>query len=425
MRNRFPGHYRPSDADFKKLWSECLFVPDANILLHLFRYGEKTRAQVFDTLKRLVPRIWIPYRVGFEFQRRWRDVDQTNRDAYEKLTREIETEGRKLGGLFNEYTRHQTIDVKKEQQTIDEFIKDLCKRLSESKENHPTREDAEKIFGDISDLIGDSVGERPASEQLDRLSKEAQQRYDNLVPPGYRDAKGKDGQDKYGDFFIWSEVLGKAKAEQKPIIVITDDVKEDWWQEFRGEKIGPRPELVEEMKLSSGQDFYLYTLSQFLDFAGKFLNRKPDTAAIEEIKSDELQRREFARQSTNYSLRFAPRNLERMLRDEQRSLRRRLEDIDARIEAIGETPEQLPLIPSLMRERRSVQGDLRGLARNIHDVRYSLHRALDSNDGRKYPIIYADLLQRFLVNADTGDAKGPDIQVEREHRAEEPEEPEQ
>ena len=74
MRKRFPGHYRPSEQEFAELWTECLFVPDTNILFHLFRYGEKTRAQVLDTLERLKPRVWIPYRVGLEFQRRWRDV---------------------------------------------------------------------------------------------------------------------------------------------------------------------------------------------------------------------------------------------------------------------------------------------------------------------------------------------------------------
>src|SRR6202035_3366541 len=98
MKARFPGHYRPSDEDFKKLWKESLFLPDANILLHLFRYGEKTRAQVLETLAQLKPRVWIPYRVGFEFQRNWRDVDQLNRDAYEKLSSEIKALGRKLGG---------------------------------------------------------------------------------------------------------------------------------------------------------------------------------------------------------------------------------------------------------------------------------------------------------------------------------------
>ncbi|WP_407115853.1 PIN-like domain-containing protein [Bradyrhizobium sp. LMG 9283] len=91
--------------------------------------------------------------------------------------------------------------------------------------------------------------------------------------------------------------LDRAKEAGRPIVIITDDVKEDWWQEFRGEKIGPRPELVEEMKQYANQQFYLYTLSQFLDYAETFLNRKIDAAAIDEIKSDEKQLREVARRT--------------------------------------------------------------------------------------------------------------------------------
>lgn len=297
MRNRFVGHYRPTDTEFKKLWSDCLFLPDANILLHLFRYGAKTRAQVLETLEQLKPRVWIPYRVGFEFHRRWRDVDQNNRDAYEKLKKEIESYGRKMGGLFDEYTRHQTIDAKSEQKTIDEFVKGFLERLSASQSKHPSRKEAEQVFLQVSELVGDAIGERPSDAQLEEMIKDGEKRFAALIPPGYRDSKTKEGQDKYGDYFIWKEALDRAKETEKPIVIITDDVKEDWWQEFRGEKIGPRPELVEEMKQYANQQFYLYTLSQFLDYAETFLNRKIDAAAIDEIKSDEKQLREVARRT--------------------------------------------------------------------------------------------------------------------------------
>jgi hypothetical protein len=33
MKNRFPGYYRPSDAEFSELWTERSFVPDTNIVI--------------------------------------------------------------------------------------------------------------------------------------------------------------------------------------------------------------------------------------------------------------------------------------------------------------------------------------------------------------------------------------------------------
>jgi hypothetical protein len=199
-------------------------VPDTNILLHLFRYGDKTRAQVIDTLSRLQPRLWIPYRAGLEFQRSWRDVDQSNRDAYDKLIKDIESEGARLASLFDEYTRHQIIDAESEKKKINEFIKHVCDGLSACKAKHPSRADADKIFNTISDLVGDNVGSQPSDQVLEDQMKEGQKRYDALVPPGYRDAK-KRIPDRYGDFFIWKEVLEKAKDEKKPVIMITDDIK--------------------------------------------------------------------------------------------------------------------------------------------------------------------------------------------------------
>jgi PIN domain-containing protein len=215
VKNRFPGHYRPTDTEFGQLWAECYFVPDTNILLHLFRYGENTRTQVLDTLTRLKPRVWIPFRVGFEFHRRWREVDYTNRAAYDRLSSEIQSQGRSLGGLFNQYSRHQIIDAKAEQTAIDEFIKTLCSRLSNSKAKHPGEGDAERIFLKISELIGEAVGSRPSKDEFEKMIKEGEARYANEIPPGYLDGKNKPVPDKFGDYFIWRELLDKAKQEKK------------------------------------------------------------------------------------------------------------------------------------------------------------------------------------------------------------------
>jgi len=369
VKKNFPGYYRPSNQEFHKLWTDCFFVPDANILLHLFRYGEKTRAQVIETLAALKPRIWIPYRVGLEFQRSWRDVDQNNRDAYEKLSKEIENQGRKLAALFDEYTRHQMIDVKAEQKGIDEFIRKLCKRLADSKAKHPSRGFAEKIFLQISDLIGDDVGSRPTAEATAEQSREAQKRYDALIPPGYRDA-GKGVPDKYGDYFIWKELLDKSKETGKPVILITDDVKDDWWLEFRGEKISPRPELVEEMFSLTGQGFYLYTLSQFLDYAGGFLESDVDKAALEEIKSDEVQRRELARREHVIPFHLKQRFLTALNR-RQRELRQARRDIDAQISAIGDspTPEEITRIRDLLEGRAQLSRHISQHSTRIRNYR--------------------------------------------------------
>ena len=68
MKNLFPGHYKPSEEEFQKLWAECIFVFDTNILLNVYRYSEKTRERLFEILGLLQDRIWLPYQVAYEYQ---------------------------------------------------------------------------------------------------------------------------------------------------------------------------------------------------------------------------------------------------------------------------------------------------------------------------------------------------------------------
>ncbi|MGJ4929736.1 PIN-like domain-containing protein [Bradyrhizobium sp. HKCCYLS2038] len=367
MRERFPGYYTPSPDEFSKLWQECLFLPDANILLHLFRYGANTTAQVLDVFERLKPRVWVPYRVAYEFHRRWRDVDQANRDSYDKLSKEIEALGRKLSGLFDEYTRHQTIDAQKEKDEVDKFVKGFVDRIEASRAKHPKLEDAYAVLNKLSDLVGDSVGVGPSDEQFAKLVEEGRRRFEKSIPPGLRDNK-KEGGDAYGDYFIWKEALDRAKNQQKPIIIITDDVKDDWWLEFRGQKFGPRPELVAEMLAYAGQRFYLYTLSQFLDYATTFLRQKIDPAAIKEIKRDEVNLRKAAAQSVGIvHKKRAFSELNSLLIQNRNFLLYRLKMVDNEIDdlLLSEDPRFEEKSKALMHEKWRLKKQLDRAERNI------------------------------------------------------------
>ena len=91
---------------------------------------------------------------------------------------------------------------------------------------------------------------------------EGEKRYNKFIPPGFRDANKEDVADntrKYGDLLIWKQLMYKALSEKKGIIFVCDDRKDDWWLEFRGKRIGPRPELIKEFKNVTENDFYMYS----------------------------------------------------------------------------------------------------------------------------------------------------------------------
>jgi len=52
-------------------------------------------------------------------------------------------------------------------------------------------------------------------------------------------------------------------------VLVTDDRKEDWWWISHGKTVGPRRELVEEMRSVAGVPFYMYRPESLLVEAGK------------------------------------------------------------------------------------------------------------------------------------------------------------
>lgn len=74
------------------------------------------------------------------------------------------------------------------------------------------------------------VLESPSQLDIYNWCKEGEKRYKNNTPPGFCDAKNKDGVQKYSDLIIWKEIIRFAENNKKNILFVTDDVKSDWWE---------------------------------------------------------------------------------------------------------------------------------------------------------------------------------------------------
>jgi hypothetical protein len=100
--------------------------------------------------------------------------------------------------------------------------------------------------------------------------------------------KSEDGDlRKFGDFFLWKELLEHGKEQKRPLIFVTDDQKEDWWLKVKGRTLGPRPELIAEFREHSGQMFHMYLPDRFLEWVSKQRGEEVKPAAISEVR--ELQ----------------------------------------------------------------------------------------------------------------------------------------
>lgn len=296
MRDKYPGWYPKSSVEASALWDNAIFVPDANVLLHCLRHPAAVREELLRLFGALKESLWIPYQVGLEFHRNRLDVELGAQDAYDILIKDQEATIEKARERLRQLRAHPTISVPKELAALDMFSADFRARMAASQASHPT-EDIAAAVTRLTQLLDGRIGDKWKPEQLAAIKKEGEDRYSKKIPPGYKDAKKDAGEfDKYGDLIIWKDMIGKAKAEKRPIIFISDDAKEDWWWIHKGRKLGPRPELIEEFQAGSDQDFHIYEFAQFLRFAAE---RFPEIQAGVGQVEKSLQEDERARRKQN------------------------------------------------------------------------------------------------------------------------------
>lgn len=293
MKNLFPGHYKPSQEDFKKLWNKCIFVFDTNILLNVYRYSEKTRERLFEILDLLKERIWLPYQVAYEYQEERLKVISHQLEPYEEIEKVLNENLKKLNSAIEPYRkRHSFTSLVKDKNLIDTIKranKRIIKSLEEKKAQYPNLIENDVYRDRIDNLFEDKIGTQYDVKKLEEVHKQCESRFEKNIPPGYKDKKKSVEQKQYGDAILWLQIIEYAKNEKKPIIFVTDDTKEDWWKIHQGQTISPRTELIEEIKAEAKVDFWMYTGDRFLMYAEEHLKLNEQPEAVEEAEEIRLE----------------------------------------------------------------------------------------------------------------------------------------
>ena len=292
MKQNFPGYYRPSEEDFSKLWDDCIFSLDANILLNLYRYSPKTRTELLKILTNISDRIWVPYQAAEEYQKNRLSVILKQEKAYEEMQKFIEEEQKKIESALNSIIgKHPIMDDDHRQlwlKDINGIFNQLKDDIKTLKASHPDMFFNDTIRDELTSILNGKVGEPCSESDIGKIIEEGKRRYEKKVPPGWKDS-GKDGGNledlqKYGDLILWFQIIDKAKSAKKNIIFVTDDKKEDWWWKIEGKTIGPHYDLVKEFVFKTGFQFYMYQADPFMEFAKRYLDHDIDQTAIDEVK---------------------------------------------------------------------------------------------------------------------------------------------
>jgi hypothetical protein len=319
MKKYFSGYYQLSKNELDNLWKQCIFILDANVLLNLYRYSKETSDDLISILKKISERIWIPFQACLEYQENRLLVIAEQVKKYREVQDILETIQSQLHGQLDKLQlkkRHSTINPDKLITKTEKIFNDFLQELKALEQGQPDVFDHDKIRDEIDSILLNKVGPPPESQQeLDSIYEEGKIRYGIKRPPGYMDIdKEKDNSEvylyrdlvikrMYGDLILWKQIINhvRKQKELKHIIFLTDDTKEDWWWicESQGKKtIGPRPELIEELKTKGEIEyFYMYNSERFMIFAKQYLGIEVKEESINQVRNVALiNRRESHRE---------------------------------------------------------------------------------------------------------------------------------
>ncbi len=329
MKGLFPQYDYTASADQAETWKTALFVFDTNVLLNLYRYHERTREELLETLDKLAERIWIPHHVALEFQRNRLTVIAAQGRRFSDIRKVVEKAKTDLANSINNLQltkRHALINPEPLTTGFENLTSTFLAELDKLQESQQTLTAPDPIKIRIEDIFDGKVGTAFASqEDIDKKNKDAEARYKLKIPPGYKDSdKDKDSSDdfhhngltykkKYGDYFVWTQILDHAvNSQKKKLIFITDDAKEDWWQQidFDGPKtIGPRVELIEEAgRIGKLETFLMYKPESFLKHANEFLAAQVSEETLTEVRDVSFENKKRENLSMNSQAR---RDIER------------------------------------------------------------------------------------------------------------------
>ena len=293
MKETFHQYLSYSDSQLKEIWKSAFIVPDANVLLNVYRYSEETREQFLSIIShnKFKKRIWAPYQVILEFHKNRLSVIIDQKKPLDKIVSMV---NKHYDNLKDEFTKfgihkfHPFINKPEISNLLNEAHKSTLEKVGELSKDHPDLTSNDPLLERIQKIFSDKFGNPFTGEQLSKLYEEGKKRYAEKTPPGYLDSnKGDDTQ--YGDFVLWKEILEKAKESNNHVIFILDDVKEDWWLEIGGKTIGARPELRAEFNSYTSKFVHFYNSLNFFEHANKFLGTTAESSAVDELQKFQMK----------------------------------------------------------------------------------------------------------------------------------------
>ena len=273
--------------------SEHLIVLDTNTLLELYRKPSNISMDIIKAFKQIIDRIYVPRQVYDEYLKNYHKVSGNEKSKYKNVHSELSQIiiclQENIASRITEYRKHNYTDISKLQSDLDGKIKDIKNIVKEFENNHKQESernldfilnDKVKEFVDLLVERGNVGTAIPFSERM-LILQEGKVRFENLIPPGYEDNE-KVGADRYGDLFIWKNIIEVAKEKNANILFVCNDVKGDWWEKEKKCPIDLRKELLEEFKESNPLlEIHFLNMDKFFSYLAEELKIGQSKSALQ------------------------------------------------------------------------------------------------------------------------------------------------
>jgi hypothetical protein len=286
----FEAYRTVNDDDRRQVLAEGLVVLDTNVLLHLYRYGQRAAADLFAVLEAIGERLWEPHQVMLEF---WHNRDSVLRDPHgvQRATNQLDDLRTQAVQVLRQWSAVMGLDARRFEALLDALVggfRAAIEGIADLDPARPVTTAADPVLRRLEPLLEGRVGLRPTPAERAEAVEVARIRVERRIPPGYRDV-GKSGDLFAGDYLVWSQLLVEARVRGLDVLFVTGDSKEDWWRRERGRPVGPREELVTEMREVAGVRLFQFLPQDFLAHGRAALGvAVPDSSVAEVARVERL-----------------------------------------------------------------------------------------------------------------------------------------
>jgi hypothetical protein len=282
------GYLSCDEERLKGIWAEAHFCLDTQVLLDVYRYTPENRAAFFKLLSSFKGRFFVPNRVAVEFARNRVTAIRGHFGPQRIIRGKLDLAIKEIRA---KYPKHPLLS---ELEALVERAKKLVDdQYGEPERRHMSLIANDGILGELLSIIGDEVGDQYPEKEA---HEEYKRRKEGNIPPFCKVDDSKDEERRKGDVVIWLELLKHYEGKKTPLIFVTDDMKENWWQESEGGRHDPQPALIREAYERTQADILFYTSERFSEIAPSRLGVAIPEGLAEETRDIRQQEREAQQQ---------------------------------------------------------------------------------------------------------------------------------